>query len=218
MLAEVSKQSEEDSTTVETGGSSSDNHLQRWLAKNRSLVLRQTPFWAQSITSIVIGLGGIVILGGYLFKIDEVVSVKGQLEPISGTTDIKTPVGGKISRVFISDGDTVKKGQLLLAYDTTEASSDAQYESLIELEENELDNKLTSLELRKSILEQKKNTKVQVTNALRKLVLDGAYQEVQFLQQLDQLYELESEINNHSVEVANTKLKAKKAIGQMKTD
>ena len=66
MLAEVSKQSEEDSTTVETGGSSSDNHLQRWLAKNRSLVLRQTPFWAQSITSIVIGLGGIVILGGYL--------------------------------------------------------------------------------------------------------------------------------------------------------
>ena len=151
-----------------------------------------------------------------IFKIDEVVSVKGQLEPISGTTDIKTPVGGKISRVFISDGDTVKKGQLLLAYDTTEASSDAiTYESLIELEENELDNKLTSLELRKSILEQKKNTKVQVTNALRKLVLDGAYQEVQFLQQLDQLYELESEINNHSVEVANTKLKAK-AIGQMK--
>ena len=72
------------------------------------------------------------------------------------------------------------------------------------------------MELRKSILEQKKNTKVQVTNALRKLVLDGAYQEVQFLQQLDQLYELESEINNHSVEVANTKLKAKKAIGQMK--
>ena len=82
--------------------------------QNRSLVLRQTPFWAQSITSIVIGLGGIVILGGYLFKIDEVVSVKGQLEPISGTTDIKTPVGGKIFRVFISDGDTVKKGQLLL--------------------------------------------------------------------------------------------------------
>ena len=30
-----------------------------------------------------------------IFKIDEVVPVKGQLEPISGTTDIKTPVGGK---------------------------------------------------------------------------------------------------------------------------
>ena len=72
------------------------------------------------------------------------------------------------------------------------------------------------MELRKSILEQKKNTKVQVTNALRKLVEDGAYQEVQYLQQLDQLYELESKINNHSVEVANTKLIARKAIGQMK--
>ena len=71
--------------------------------------------------------------GGYLFKIDEAVSVKGQLEPISGSTDIKTPVGGKISRVYISDGDNVRKGQLLLAYDTREASSDKiTYESIID--------------------------------------------------------------------------------------
>ncbi len=213
----VSNQSEEGSTPKSTGGSEKDNQLQRWLAKNRSLVLRQTPFWAQSITCIVIGLGGIVILGGYLFKIDEVVTVNGQLEPISGTTDIKTPVGGKISKVFISDGDIVKKGELLLAYDTTQASSDkATYESLITLEENELANKLASLELKKSILDQKRDTAMQVTSALRRLVEDGAYQEVQYLQQLDQLYELESNINNHSVEVANTKLIARKAIGQMK--
>ena len=57
---------------------------------------------------------------------------------------------------------------------------------------------------------------MQVTSALRRLVEDGAYQEVQYLQKLDQLYELESNINNHSVEVANTKLIARKAIGQMK--
>ena len=213
----VSNQSEDGSTPKSNGGSSKDNQLQRWLAKNRSLVLRQTPFWAQSITCIVIGLGGIVIIGGYLFKIDEVVTVNGQLEPISGTTDIKTPVGGKISKVFISDGDIVKKGELLLAYDTTQASSDkATYESLITLEENELANKLASLELKKSILDQKRDTALQVTSALRRLVEDGAYQEIQYLQKLDQLYELESNINNHSVEVANTKLIARKAIGQMK--
>ena len=30
---------------------------ERWLARNRSLVLRQTPVWAQSLAAIMIGLG-----------------------------------------------------------------------------------------------------------------------------------------------------------------
>ena len=36
----------------------------KWLAKNRSLVLRQTPVWAQSLAGILIGLGVISIVGG----------------------------------------------------------------------------------------------------------------------------------------------------------
>ena len=30
---------------------------ERWLARNRSLVLRQTPVWAQSLATIMISLG-----------------------------------------------------------------------------------------------------------------------------------------------------------------
>ena len=34
---------------------------ERWLARNRSLVLRQTPVWAQSMAGIVVGLGLIAV-------------------------------------------------------------------------------------------------------------------------------------------------------------
>ena len=72
----------------------------RWLAKNRSLVLRQTPVWAQSMAAIVIGLGTVVVVGSVVFKIDEVVTVQGQLQSIGGSVDLKSPVGQGGGGVF----------------------------------------------------------------------------------------------------------------------
>ena len=60
----------------------------RWLARNRSLVLRQTPVWAQTLAALMIGLGGIAVIGGILFRIDEVVTVQGQLKSIGGTVAV----------------------------------------------------------------------------------------------------------------------------------
>ena len=67
----------------------------RWIAKNRSLVLRQTPVCAQALLSTVAGLGTIIVLGSIFFKIDEVITVSGQLQSVEGTTEVKTPAGGK---------------------------------------------------------------------------------------------------------------------------
>ena len=39
----------------------------RWLAKNRSLVLRQTPVWAQGMAAIVISLGSFAFIGSVIF-------------------------------------------------------------------------------------------------------------------------------------------------------
>ena len=83
---------------------------ERWFARNRSLVLRQTPFWAQSVAGIVIALGFTGITAGILFRIDEVVTVTGQLESINGKVDVKTPVGGKVAEVLFKDGSMVEKG------------------------------------------------------------------------------------------------------------
>ena len=71
---EVEKKSDNQSTIKEKVGDAANN----WLARNRSLVLRQTPVWAQSLAILMIGLGGIIVVGGILFRIDEVVTVAGK--------------------------------------------------------------------------------------------------------------------------------------------
>ena len=49
---------------------------EKWLAKNRSLVLRQTPVWGQSLVAILLCLGGISITAASVIKIDEVIRLR----------------------------------------------------------------------------------------------------------------------------------------------
>ena len=190
---------------------------ERWLARNRSLVLRQTPVWAQSLATIMISLGAAATMAGILFRIDEVVTVTGQLESLEGSVDVKTPAGGKVASVHFEDGQLVNKGQLLVRFDTQEANANlTTYEKLIELEISELKTKLNILNNRKSVLKKKVDTSTQITNELYELVEIGGFQKVQYLRQLDQLYELESELSRVQLDMNQSKLEAEKSIGQYK--
>ena len=189
---------------------------ERWLARNRSLVLRQTPVWAQSLATIVVSLGLSGIAAGLLFRIDEVVTVTGQLESLGGSVEVKTPAGGKIASVLFQDGSIVRKGQPLVRFDTRQAATDqATNSKLIQLERSQLENKLQILESRELVLQKKVETSVQITNELSELVKQGGFQRVQYLQQLDQLYELQSELTNVRLDMNRTKLEAEKSIGRL---
>ena len=188
---------------------------ERWLARNRSLVLRQTPVWAQSLVAIMIGLGVSAVTAGLLFRIDEVVTVTGQLESLSGSVEVKTPAGGKVAEVHFKDGSIVRKGQPLVRFDTQQATSNqATSKRLIELERSELKTKLKILKSREAVLEKKVKTNTEIAEQLRELVESGGFQKVQYLQQLDQLYELQSELSNVKLDMNRSKLEAEKSIGQ----
>ena len=164
---------------------------ERWLARNRSLVLRQTPVWAQSMAGIVVGLGLIAVGAGVLFRIDEVVTVTGQLEALTGSVAVKTPAGGKVASIFFKDGEFVEKGQPLIQFDIREAAAEKETSlKLIQLERTDLKAKLRILKERQEVIEQKVKTSEEITNTIGELVTQGGYQKVQYLQQLDQLYEL----------------------------
>ena len=189
---------------------------ERWLARNRSLVLRQTPIWAQSLVGIVITLGVTAIAAGTFFRIDEVITVQGQLEAISGKTKVKTPIGGKISQTFFKDGEVIKKGQLLVRFDTRQAQSDqAISKRLIDLEHADLRDKLEILSGKEEVLSKKIITSQSITNELSRLVTAGGFQKVQYLQQMDELYELKNQLSNVKLEKNRTKLEAEKSIGQL---
>ncbi len=189
---------------------------ERWLARNRSLVLRQTPVWAQSLATIVISLAVSGVAAGLLFRIDEVVTVTGQLESIGGSVEVKTPTGGKVAEVLFKDGSVVQKGQPLVRFDTRQAATDkATTSKLIQLERSQLKNKLQILQSRESVLQKKVETSTQITTKLGELVKDGGFQKVQYLKELDQQYELENELSNVKLEMNRTKLEAEKSIGQL---
>lgn len=203
----------------------------KWLERNRNLVLRQTPVWAQSLAALLISLGALATAGAFLFKIDEVVTVTGQLESVGGTIEVKTPAGGRVAEVLFKDGDLVKKGQPLVRFDTRQAAdSKATYLRLISLEQKDLDSKLLTVKAQQSMLDgrvdvlnKKLSTKTTIANEIGKLVEQGGFQRLQYLEQLDQVYELRkqlSEIEGQKTQLRLSaiqySLEAKKNINQMR--
>lgn len=203
----------------------------RWLARNRNLVLRQTPVWAQSMAGLLVALGTLAVVGGFLFKIDEVVTVQGQLESIGGTVEVKTPAGGRVAEVLFKDGDLVKQGQLLVKFDTRQAADEkATLTRLIALEQRELASRLETiasqqetLKGREAVLEQKLSTKTTITNELQKLVSQGGFQKLQLLEQQDQVFELRKQLSEVKeqqgqllLQADQTRLETRKSIDQMR--
>ena len=201
-----------------------------WLERNRNLVLRQTPVWAQSMAAIMIGLGGLAVVGGILFRIDEVVTVQGQLKSIGGTVEVKSPAGGQVAEVFFKDGDVVEKGSLLLRFDTRQAIEEKEtLTRLISIEQSQLqtqletlDSQRETLESRQSVLQQRLETKTKIIGSLQSLVSVGAYQELQFLEQKDQMFELRKQLgevieqkNQLKLYANQTRLTTRKSISQM---
>ena len=71
-----------------------------WWDRQHSLVLRQTPRWAQGLAIALIILGGGGIIASTIIKIDEVITVTGTLKPTDGIYEVKTPAGGLVEKVF----------------------------------------------------------------------------------------------------------------------
>jgi len=145
------------------------------------------------------------------------VTVSGQLESLTGSTEVKTPAGGKVAAVQFKDGQLVRKGQLLVRFDTRQAADEqATLQRLIGLENSDLQSQLRILQERQQVIQQKLNTSKSITSELKRLVNSGGFQRMQYLQQLDQQYELQSQLASVQLEMRRTSLESQKSIGQMR--
>lgn len=202
----------------------------RWMEQNRSLVLRQTPIWANTLTILMISLGSIAVLGGIFIRIDEVITVGGQLKSIGGTVDIKTPASGRVAEVYVADGEFVQKDQLLIRFDTRKATDQKKtLTSMIEIEKNELISRLNTLESQKVTLSSQKQvnaqrlkTKAEALASMETLVKQGGFQRLQYLQALDEKYalekslsELDEKMTQLDLQAEQIRLDSRKSIDQM---
>ena len=156
---------------------------------------------AKTITWTLLGtsVGAFSFLA--LAKTDEVVVAKGLLHPIGDVRVVQIPMGGVLKEMLVTDGQRVNKEQILLRLDK-EASEDKVRRSLqilrakeaqLQLKQTELDRYLGLNDSRIEVLKQKIELNKTILDRIEKLALKGAAPEIQYLQQLDQVAELEGE-------------------------
>jgi HlyD family secretion protein len=112
---------------------------------DQSVVLRQSPIWPQVVLWTILGVVTFGVVWSYFAKIEQAVSAQGQLKPQGDVKEVQSPINGVIKEIAVNqtiepgedptrqgqpyeEGDFVKKGQVLLHYESTTA--EARIESL----------------------------------------------------------------------------------------
>lgn len=177
-----------------------------WWDKQHSLVLRQTPRWAQFFVLGLVVLSTGAITASSIIRIDEVITVNGKLVPTTGSQDVKTPAGGLINEVLVKDGDFVEKNEVLVKFDTRKA---VEQLNRMTNQKNELTktykSRIRSLEERKKIMEKKYDTNVKIYQRLLILKDNGAIEENTMLRQEDETLELKGQILQINEQLLQTK-------------
>jgi len=172
------------------------------------VVLRQSRFWARSISWALMGVTGFGLAWLALAKTEEIVTAPGKLEPLGVVKDVQMPVGGVVEQVLVKEGQRVRKGQLLLRLDT-EATLDrkASVEKTIEykeqqlrLKQEELSRYLAVNDTEQEVLRDGLVLEKEVLSRLDKLNKEGATAELQFLQQRNKVQEVEGQLQQSKVE------------------
>ena len=120
--------------------------------------LYQLKFWNTSLILSIISTLSFAIIFAFIAKIDEVVNARGEIQALGAERPIKAKISGIIDQVLISEGDKVKKDQMLIKLNTD--SLKARSSSLLK----EKFNLEKSLELQKEII--KRTTKVYEQGAI----------------------------------------------------
>ena len=164
--------------------------------------LRQSPFFIRSLTWALITTTGLSITWLFLAYTDEVVMVRGKLEPVGDVKKIQIPEGGVIKDILVENGEEVSKGEILVVLD-----KEISLQNLNSLKKR-LEQKKEQLALKtlekgktmelffsriknlKEIYEIEKN----ILNRVELLLDEGAVSEIYYLQQVKKANEIFSEI------------------------
>ena len=168
------------------------------IGDSEEVALRQSRFWARSITWTLIGVAGFGIGWLALAKTEEIVTAPGKLEPVGVVKDIQMPVGGVVEKVLVKEGQRVSKGQVLLRLDT-EATLDRRRstektiiykEQQLALKRDELLRYLQVNDTEQRKLSQNLALEQDIMSRLELLNKQGAVQELQYLSQRNKVQDV----------------------------
>ena len=188
-------------------------------------VLIQSKLFIRSIIWVLLFFSSFLIVWITSAKTDEIITVKGILEPIGEVKEINLPTGGVISKIFVKNGDPVKKGDVLikLNHEVSEANFNSHKTQLQEkiyqliLKTIEKDN-LSKLSLKNNeFLQGQINYEKELLKKFKLLYKDGAVSEIQVLSQSNKLKELENKILTSDIQYSQNKIIIDQEISELKS-
>ena len=170
--------------------------------------LVQSRYWVRTITWSLIGTTGFALAWLVFAKTEEIVVAPGKLVPIGVVKDVRLPVGGVVSQIFVKDGQQVKQGQVLLRLDTdTTRDRKSSIEKTIVFKQLQLNGKHKELQKytqlnATQIAVLKKNLALEklIASALQDLARQGAAGKLQYLQQQDKVQQVEGQLQETKVD------------------
>ena len=144
---------------------------------NDQVILKQAGYWAKAITWVLIGGTSFCLAWVTIAETEEIVIAVGKLEPKGGVIDVQMPIEGISKEILVKEGDSVKKGDVLIRLDTdiTKAKNDSLNKSL------EINN--------------------DIKNRLSYLISEGAVSELQYMQQIERIEDIKSQIKANLVKL-----------------
>lgn len=190
-----------------------------WVGKRHSLTLRQTPRWAQSFVLILVLFGGAALAASFVIRIDEVVTVKGRLRPLSGTREVLAPVSATLASVEVKEGITVLKGQILARYDTRDARlRERSLVEQIDLTRRTLKEKLALSRSEEQATQRSLSFSKDVARRYSTLVREGASSDLSYLSQLKQVEDLQTQLIQVVQKRAETELEVAQRLRSLESD
>ncbi|KZR78366.1 HlyD family secretion protein [Prochlorococcus marinus] len=157
---------------------------------------------AKIITSSLVVMSAATFAWLAIATTDEVVKAKGKLQPIDDVKVVQMPLGGVLKEMLVKDGERVRKDQILLRLDNEATLERAKStseeirakEAQLKLKQIELERYLSLNDARMRVLKRKLDLHKTILARLERLSKLGASPELQYLQQVNEVAEVEGEL------------------------
>ena len=188
--------------------------------------LQQSNFFIKSLTWGLISTSGLTITWLAFAYTEEIVIVKGKLEPVGDVKIINIPTGGVVKDILVSDGEEVFKDQILLVLD-----NEILKENVNSLE-NQIKKKNIELKLKKEekiklndlytsklkFLKNEFQIQEKIKNKFKELFEEGAISELAYIEKIGDINSLEGEIVENDINLKRQSLILSQQIKQIESE
>ena len=188
--------------------------------------LRQSNFFIRSLTWGLISTSSLTIIWLAFAYTEEIIIVRGKLEPIGDVKIINIPSGGVVKDILVKNGEEVSKDQILIVLD-----NEILEENVNSLE-NQIKKKKAQLELKKEekiksndlyssklrFLRNEFRLKDNIKNRFKELFEEGALSELDYLEKISEMNSLEGEIVENEINLKRQTLILSQQIKQLESE